>query len=1429
VFNNNCYIKLNRKFIPVNRINENKPENMMDIFVEDSIKYISWDDLLKKNRVVVLAEPGTGKTLEFETITKQLRKSKHYAFFCRIELLQYLDIKNCLDIDTAQKLDEWLSGNQEGYFFLDSVDEARLKSHSAFEIALRKFKNTIHEKLDLSKIFVSCRVSNWRARHDLSLFLSIFPDPNIQKFENFDPNIEDSSLKDKKNNTNNQTVFKLLPLNKEQIEIFVKHKDINNTEEFMDAIDRSGTLSFAERPQDLLDLIVYWKSNGHFGRYQEMLDFNIQKKLVENNPDFDDIKSLSKDMAILGAERLAAEMTLQKKSSILLPDTSVDIDLSVQSIEAKEALSDWSPKDIHILLNRPIFDVAIYGTVKFHHRSIQEYLMAQWLNRLIKAGKPIESIENLFFTRKYERDVVVPSMRAIASWLALRDDRILNRLWEIAPETLVENGDPSALPIENKKKLLESLAEFYAEHNYSDRLINNKMIGRLADNKLASTINDLLQKYRSNDQICMLLLSIIRQGQISESAEVALTFAIDENANEYIRSFAIHVVDKAGTRDQQLKIFNTMIKDITKLSSNIIGEFCIIFFPKILSVQQLISIIKQLDPPKNHSFSNLLEHIETLANNDLSDEELQTFLKVLYTLLKTKPFIEEDECHLSKKYAWLIETFIKLGNQLIRKKNEFSLDRIVLDIYFHSIKTQDFSYLGISLHDKLFQDAKKWPTFQYQLFWYAISSTRNSSDFNKTNSTTWFLVRHYFRSFWKPESNDLEQFFKDMDNKPSIDDRSVALSAIFFIYENEGKPYHLLEQIKQSISGKTELKEQLKRLLEPKPVKQFQTKNDNLNKRIQSQKHNIKKYHEQIIQNPQKIKHVGNPKNGEVNQQSIYLYDFIKRNSKNKGLSRLTVSNWRFLIDEFSEEVAINFRDGCIAYWREYDPSKASNRRTNNEIPHSLIIGLTGIAMEADIDQEWINKISHNEAKIAAHYCICEINGFPEWFQTLHNAFPDEIYDVIEKELRWEMHEAPEDKAFFRTLSSLQNNQHNNIQSKDIIFRLLLEKEPANNVIFNKVLSFLLKGNVNMNMKKNYIKLACKGFSSTLVKFRKINWLVFLVYLDGILGYELLKKWIDEISEYDEQKKTMRNFCANLFYHRRPLFDTPTRDFERIEVLEKLLPLIFQYVTIESDQQHEGAYFPDQRDLAQENRYLLFSIACEISGQKSHNLLIKLSEIVTEIHTKNYFKFLAKEMAAKDSELKPWTGKRIEEFSQLTNKQLHRQKEHYRLFLASPGDVVSERNVVDEVVRDLNFNNEKFHIDVIRWENHAAPNFGRPQQVIFENTEFYKTDIFVGIFWARIGTPTGKINPDTGVEFISGTVEEFSAAIKLLSEGKIKLGRFMLYFCKRSVPQNEANQYKEVEKFRKDIENNKNVLFFTYENIDIFKYELLKHLNQSLC
>lgn len=91
------------------------------------------------------------------------------------------------------------------------------------------------------------------------------------------------------------------------------------------------------------------------------------------------------------------------------------------------------------------------------------------------------------------------------------------------------------------------------------------------------------------------------------------------------------------------------------------------------------------------------------------------------------------------------------------------------------------------------------------------------------------------------------------------------------------------------------------------------------------------------------------------------------------------------------------------------------------------------------------------------------------------------------------------------------------------------------------------------------------------------------------------------------------------------------------------------------------------------------------------------------------------------------------------------------VFLASPGDVTDERQSAREIADTINriYSRELgWQVELLGWED-TLPGAGRPQELI--NADVDACDLFVGVVWARWGSPTGK--------FASGFEEEFERAL----------------------------------------------------------------------
>lgn len=714
-----------------------------------------------------------------------------------------------------------------------------------------------------------------------------------------------------------------------------------------------------------------------------------------------------------------------------------------------------------------------------------------------------------------------------------------------------------------------------------------------------------------------------------------------------------------------------MIADISKIEPDILGKACDLFFPDFLFVSQLLKILETVKPPAKHPAFQFQRSIEKIADEDLPQQEAEELLRGLHKFLKSRPFIERGHCEISQRYVWLLPSAIRLANnQFIQKKHDFSFDPKVLDLFLGYIIAQDYGEFTTSGRDDILKDAKAWSEFRYQLFWHAVAVARERKK-NTKALTGWWQVRWKIRDFCGPSADDLERLFEDLIHKPLMNDRLIALTAVFGIYLNEKRPRKLREHMKRVVAGTAELEAKLHELLHPKPLSGEEQKwrrqerdfKRRQKERENRQKANRQKWRKALKKKPQEIKNVGNAQKGEIWKRTAYLYNRIleKKNESEYGLG---YADWKALIDEFGFDVAKNFRDGCIAYWREYDPFTYPNRRTSNSIPWPRIIGLTGLAMEAAYDPDWVKKISHNEAEIAAHYSVCELNGFPNWFRVLSNEFPDIVDTVIEDELRWEIHESSAEKSSTHILSALRySDKEFKGRFKSILFELLSEKELSNDFVLDHVLSLILEGHLDASFKKKVAELACERFETVTDKKRKFTWLIVLLCIDGVRGCELLKGWITGLPSEEEQKEAMINFCSALTDHGNARFGLAVRDYERIEVLAELMPLIYQFVKVEEDVHHEDIYTPGARDRAEQTRSHLLSVICDTPGRLSYDVLMNLSKTISDNFLKDRIDYLAKERAALDAEFKPWHGRDVAEFAESAEKQPKSESDLYELAL----------------------------------------------------------------------------------------------------------------------------------------------------------------------
>lgn len=254
-----------------------------------------------------------------------------------------------------------------------------------------------------ARIFVSCRPSDWRPVQDMETFQNRLPireSTSVAELTGDEaflaPFRQSDNAQEQKPTVEKFRCVVLEPLGKSQIEAFAKAEGVANPKALLAEINRRNAWAFTRRPYDLKGLVAGWKKNGRLDSLRQQHETDREVSL-QDDPDRPDSCILSTDRALEGAERLALAMARTKTRTIRSPDHySQETDSS--SLDAFSILRDWNSAEVKSLLRRSIFDPATYGRVRFHHRSIQEFLAASRLQKLSAVGLMLERYMSLIMT-----------------------------------------------------------------------------------------------------------------------------------------------------------------------------------------------------------------------------------------------------------------------------------------------------------------------------------------------------------------------------------------------------------------------------------------------------------------------------------------------------------------------------------------------------------------------------------------------------------------------------------------------------------------------------------------------------------------------------------------------------------------------------------------------------------------------------------------------------------------------------------------------------------------------------------------------------------------------------------------------------------------------------------------------------------------------
>ncbi|WP_375282927.1 NACHT domain-containing protein [Marinicauda pacifica] len=1250
------YIDLDRTFRELGEVEDDQSEYLALL---GRSNYKKWPDLLEYRRVIVLSEAGSGKTEEIRNAAKRLISEGKPAFFLRLEHITEAIDDIAFEEGSLSAFEAWLRSDDEGWLFLDSVDEARLRDPGDFEKAIKRIGRKVASAKQRLHLVVTGRASAWRPKTDRALCAREIPfDPTVTPPNGESSDAGQASKSEPQADTSSSfLVVALNDLDRRQVDTFLQTRSISDTKAFLEAVERADAWSFTTRPQDLEELIGFWAQNQKIGSRLEIIEASVNRRLAERDQTRDEAKPISFQRLKDAACRLAGASVLTTEANIQVPDGAA----LQPGLSSRDILPDWTAPNISVLLERPVFDEAIYGTVRFHHRSVREYLAALWFRDLLAKPTSRQAIEQLFFRTQYGLEVVVPRLRPILPWLAIFDQRILERVEQIEPEVLFEGGDPSQLAPETRRRLLRFVCARLAENRSSRSVTDYAAVQRFAAEDIAHDIKKLIKQYQGAPEVLSFLVRMIWQGELEGAAPEAIAIAANPTSEKYLRIAAFRAVDGVGSTANLDAIRTTFAAEGASLKRDWLAELLSSAPATPHNIGWLDQCLRKVGESNPHRLDGLDDAVTGFVSR-LAIDDLPAMLTCLAALLDRKPHLDRYGCEVSQQYAWLIEPTAAGLSRLVNGQHAGVLAQPLLGLFRKVSAGRSYEAGGLrDLKGDLSKSVPSWFELNDAVFWDDIERER-ASDREEGRRVTRFWQAGLWNSFARFDAGDFERAVRMIGERDLHDDKLVALSLAFSIYVESGRKRADRQALWGAASGVGALETELGTLMRP-PADSARRKHKQWERDFERRQRERKRQHEAahkswrdwLSANVEKLREPGFDDPAAVSKAQMYVYNRLRELSEDRN--QYTYSDWHVLEPELGPKIARAFRDGAVAYWRNNSPKLVSEGAPNNSTAFSSMLGLVGLGIEAHETEDWTSRLTAADAEITFRYAVKELNGFPFWLQQVFERFPDRITTLALGEINHELHRATKDHELHYLLYDVSWSGQWLWDRVAPPLLKRLRKEPDNLQSLEKLLKIINGSSVSSD---DIAKLAARK-AQTLGRID--NLACWFATWAGVAPEEALQALEDRLPKLAEEDglKLAMGFITRLVgsHHSsgisaRDAFRTPAH-------LKRLIDLVHTMVRIEDDidRAGKGVYTPNLRDNAQDARDHLTSLLEEMPGKAAFSALEALSREHPHVSARSWYHLKARRKAQTDAEGQEWSAKQVLEF--------HREQErtpanHQELF-----------------------------------------------------------------------------------------------------------------------------------------------------------------------
>ncbi|QQO12936.1 hypothetical protein JJB99_26365 [Bradyrhizobium diazoefficiens] len=1198
-----------------------------------------WDELLLSQRVIMVSEAGAGKTYECQTQQARLWNAGEPAFFLELATLSGSSVRDMLNHEEELRFDAWLRSQSEtATFFLDSYDELKLTLGS-FEQALKRLNKALAGQLSRARIIVTTRP----VPIDRELFKEHLPIPLSREATQTAEAFADMMMERNQNKPSDGNEPKpwrnvsLMPLSVKQMREFAVLQGLTDPDALLADIGEREAQEFAERPQDLIELCSDWREHHRIRSHREQVESNVATKLKPRTAPKERV-ALSHEVAIEGASRLALAALLTRKLTLRHSADADNIHASEAALDISKVLLDWDAEAQSVLLERALFGFASYGRVRFHHRSVLEFLAAKRLDTLLARGVPIKSIKRLLFVETAQGTRTVrPTMRPVAAWLALWHSTILDDVLVLDPAVILNHGDPQSFSPVQRIRALEAYVGRYGRGGWRGLSIPEIQAHRFTCPELAASVKGLWEGEIENPEVRTFLLRIIAISKLKECADVVHTVAMDAAGDIRERTLAIEAMVQLS--DDRLERLVTSLEMEPDRWPGVMARRALIeLFPGHVSVDQLSKILRRVKehPRSIGELTHRLPHeIETA---DLSPEYLDALRQSFTALILDGITWDQNKFpHLRTKRYDLIPA-LRAACRLqevegVRSDAWIASSLLAIRLWKEEYSTERDAFVSLRLAlDGLPLDARE------RAFWAESGFVASLHKIESAWGRIFDLSYHGGIQLNDKDDAWIRQCL--VDQQAPIDHREMMLYAeLNLLNRGATNYYELLEGLKPLVADSPDLTAIIDNRMKPQEISaEIRCMEVENAKRMKQAKRRAAKDHASWVIFWREVAH--NPdavfSGDRAEGTALDLWRAIGRSGEK---SRASGWNRRFIEAQFGKSVADRLRETMMAAWRKERPTLRSERAENKKDTFLVRwqFGLASVAAEAE-DPNWAQKLTEQEAELACRFAPIEMNALPSWLESLTVEYPQAVDHVLGQELSLALQEITNAGAYS---IFLQHVAH----APAIVAALFVPRIRAwvTEIVANSgSTDFRYEQNLRQAIEllvktgndddRRFIRETAKQHlgDDITTPIAKV-WLPALLNRDPEAGVDTLEKGMAGMT-IGKFSPAVQIF-ADLFNHDHGGlgFDLGSFRFGPVLLL-RLLRLAYRQIRPDDDNHHEGSYTPDTRDHAERGRNAILSALFAAHGPEAWTVKIEMANDPLFAHFKDRAIAVADEKAAEEAD-----------------------------------------------------------------------------------------------------------------------------------------------------------------------------------------------------